>query len=767
MMTESETVNIDGVFKAAQKKLGKTYNFIRHLGGGEFSNVYLVKHKDTGQEHALKILDYHYLLQRLRKEDIQSAQIKFNEIKKRFVTEAKLYKKIHHANIVKIHDTGVFADESKGIEIPYMIMSYIRGSSLSDLLRSEAPFEMSRTLEISRDVLRALEAMHKNNIIHRDIKPGNIMVQEETGEAVIIDFGIAKDIVGGTRLTTTGALLGSPMYMAPEQSINSSNVGPCTDIYSFGAVLFEMLTGTTPFRGSNFMEIVTAHRECPVPDVREKNPHLSVKLADILSRAMAKNPDDRYQRTKDLLTDLEQALMEPMIPIAAEEKTDTWFKKYYLYLFAFVIIAVAMALLLNPFGIDKKKEQERGPLLAPSKMEETIKTGQSTGPPVSDQVPDMKAGFENLKDFLNGNASKKEKIEKCRTFLNKYQDLQAAGNSEIQSMTSETGKKMKQLETELGADTQYLQLIDAVNRYIEKDQYDNAQAVLNKAKEIKDTDEIKQLSQVIVEKKRQYEEKNGESFYNTIKDKIDLTQFLEFKKKYPDSIHLDELIDKLKKIDSHLPPGKYWNPPLKKNKKGYYEFAFGQELNSHRMIFIPGKQIWIDKYEVSNRQFRGFLEKEKTGVPSAADSKFFHQGDEYPAVVSYEDAERYCQSYGFRLPTIDEWEYAAGKGKMYIYPWGNESPGGEKIWRANFDSLGENGEEEKDTFAGTAPVKSFENFSSPFGVVNMAGNVWEWVQGRILKGGSFLSAGEDLMIKNSIAGRSNETQGFRCVKEEK
>jgi serine/threonine protein kinase len=767
MMTESETVNIDGVFKAAQKKLEKTYDFIRHLGGGEFSNVYLVKHKDTGQEHALKILDYHYLLQRLRKEDIQSAQIKFNEIKKRFITEAKLYKKIHHANIVKIHDTGVFADESKGIEIPYMIMSYIRGSSLSDLLRNEAPFEMSRTLEISRDVLAALEAMHKNNIIHRDIKPGNIMIQEETGEAVIIDFGIAKDIVGGTRLTTTGALLGSPMYMAPEQSINSSNVGPCTDIYSFGAVLFEMLTGETPFHGSNFMEIMTAHRECPVPNVRKKNPQLPVKTADILSKAMAKNPNDRYQRTKDLLNALEEALMEPMIPIAAEQKSGTWFKKYYIYLLSLAITAAALLFLLNPFNSSTKQEEKSITPPPPPKTKVTIKTGEATGPLLTDPILQMKAGFKGLKNFLNSNAGKKEKIEKCRTFLNKYQDLQPPGNSEVQSMTTETGKRMEQLETDLEADTQYLQLIDAVNKYIEKDQYDNAGNMLNKAKEIKDTDEIKQLSQIIAEKKRQYEEKNGESVYNTIKGKIDLAQFLEFKEKYPHSIHLNELIEKLKKADSHLPPEKYWNPSLNKNKKGYYEFAFGQEFNSHRMVFIPGKRIWIDKYEVSNRQFRGFLEKEKREVPPATDSKFFHQGDEYPAVVSYEDAEKYCNQYGFRLPSIDEWEYAAGKEEMYTYPWGNELPGGDKIWRANFDSLGEDGEEEKDTFAGTAPVKSFENFSSPFGVVNMAGNVWEWAQGRILKGGSFLSAGEDLMIKNSIAGRSNETQGFRCVKEEK
>lgn len=765
MMTQSETVNIDGVFKAAQKKLGTNYDFIQHLGGGEFSNVYLVKHKDTGQEHALKILDYHYLLQRLRKEDIQNAQLKFNEIKKRFITEAKLYKKIHHANIVQIHDTGVFADESKGIEIPYMIMSYIRGSSLSDLLRSEAPFEMSRTLGISRDVLGALEAMHKSNIIHRDIKPGNIMIQEETGEAVIIDFGIAKDIVGGTRLTTTGALLGSPMYMAPEQSVNSSNVGPSTDIYSFGAVLFEMLTGDTPFQGNNFMEIMTAHRESPVPNVRKKNPRLPVRIAEILFKAMAKNPDDRYQRTNDMLNALEGALIEPMIPVEVEERPGRQLKKIYIYLFSLAIIAAALLFILKPFAIDKKKEQENTSSQLPPKIEETIKTEESTGPTVTDQVPEMKAGFKNLNEFLNSNASKKEKIEKCQAFLSKYQDLQAA-DKEIQSMTTETAKRMEQLKIEWEADTQYRQLIDAVNGYMGKHQYDDAETMLNKAKEVKDTDEIKQLSQIIAEKKIEFEKKHGESVYNTIKDKINLAQFLEFKKRYPNSIHLDELIDKLKKTDSHLPPQNYWNPLLRKNKKGYYEFTFNQEHNSHRMVYVPGKRIWIDKYEVSNRQFRGFLEKEKREIPPQADSKFFHKGDEYPAVVSYEDAEKYCQRFGFRLLSIDEWEYAAGKG-VYIYPWGNELPGEKEIWRGNFDSLGEDGKEEKDTFEGTAPVKSFENFSSPFGVVNMAGNVWEWVQGRILKGGSFLSAGEDLMIKNSIASRSNDTQGFRCVKDEK
>jgi len=126
---------------------------------------------------------------------------------------------------------------------------------------------------------------------------------------------------------------------------------------------------------------------------------------------------------------------------------------------------------------------------------------------------------------------------------------------------------------------------------------------------------------------------------------------------------------------------------------------------------------------------------------------------------------KYCKQYGFRLPRVDEWEYAAGKD-ISTYPWGNELPGEKGFWPANFDSLDDEGGGERDGFEGTAPVKSFESFVSPFGVVNAAGNVWEWVQGRILKGGSFFSSPNDLMIKNSIAGRSKDTHGFRCVKDE-
>jgi len=766
-MMDNETVNIDGVLKAAQKKLAKTYSFIRHLGGGEFSNVYLVKHLSTGQEHALKILDYHYLLQRLKKEDFQSAQIKFNEIKKRFITEAKLYKKIHHPNIVKIHDTGVISDETKGIEIPYMIMSYIRGFSLSDLLRKEAPFKMERALSITRDVLGALEAMHANNIIHRDIKPGNIMIKQETGEAVIIDFGIAKDIVGGTRLTTTGALLGSPMYMAPEQSMDSSNVGPYTDIYSYGAVLFEMLTGETPFQGSNFMEIMTAHRERPIPNAQKKNPHLSVQVTNILSTAMAKNPQDRFPKTLDFLDAFEKAITDPMAPFEPPRKSIRRFGKYYILLVIFLVLVLAGVFIIDPFGMMNVKKDE-----SYLKPHESGKIKKEPAPSTNDndnllilrQIQTMENEFANLKNFLDQTAGKKEKIEKIQLFLNKYQELKNSDHTEATSMIKEAKQISRMLNEELEKESQFQNFVSAVKRHIQLNEYDKADAILNKARNIKDSRELSELSREITEKRREFEKVNGKYVYENIKDKINLPDFRDFKNKYPQSIYLQKLKEGLRKADPHLPPEKYWDA-VYLNSKGYYEYTFSIKKNKHRMIFLPKRNLWINKYEISNRQFRNFLKYKNKGIPEESADKYIHNEDEYPAVVSYKEAEQYCQLYGLRLPRVEEWEYAAGS-QIYTYPWGNQLPGKQGIWRANFDSLGEDGKIEKDKYNGTAPVKSFEKFSSPFGVVNMAGNVWEWVQGRILKGGSFLSAPEELAIRNSIAGRTDDTQGFRCVKDE-
>jgi serine/threonine protein kinase len=773
----------DNILKNIAKKLGDQYEYLRHLGGGEFSNVYLVRHKISGKEHALKILDYHYLLQRLKKEDLPDAdsKSKFNLIKKRFITEAKLYKKIDHPNIVKIHETGVLADTDQEIEIPYFIMDYIEGSTLANVLKSEAPFDLNRVISISQNVLEALEAIHHKNIIHRDLKPSNIMIREETGEAIIIDFGIAKDIVSGTRLTTTGTLLGSPMYMAPEQFTDSSKVGPGIDIYSFGAVLFEMLTGEPPFRGSNFIELMNAHRERPIPDVREKNPRLPERMSRILPKAMAKNPGERYRSSRDLLIALKGETI-PEIEAAVEVgKTSRKFTRYFIYLAGAITIAVALILILNPFDRDKEKEEkpirivsgtsgmEEKPLKTVDPTSERDITGEQ------EQIQEMQEEFRKLNEFLNRYADNKEKIPRkqneCQAFLDKYSHLsEESSNKTVIEMIAKAKKSkenMEQLKKELERDTQFLKHIEDAKKYAENHQFKDADDALKKAVKIeKDADEdvIKEIHQLIAAKKDEYERLHGEAAYQDIKGSINLARYLDFTKKFPNSKYLTDLQDQLKKADKRLPPEKYWNDSIKKSKKGYYEFSFPEERNNHIMIYIPERRIWIDKYEVSWGLFRRFCAAENIALSSGTGSEYFCKTDECPAVVTYNDVERYCRRYGFRLPRLDEWEYVAGKG-VNIYPWGNDLPGEKGTWQANFDSLGDDGRE-KDGFNGTAPVRRFEAFSSPFGVVNMAGNVWEWVQGRILKGGGFLSGKEDLLIKRSLPGSDADTHGFRCVQDE-
>lgn len=602
----------DNVLKAVMKKLDKTYEYLKRLGGGEYSNIYLVKHKTSGQEHALKILDYHFLLQKLEKANPAESRRKFKEIKERFVFEAKLYEKIDHPNIVKIHDTGVASAEEEDIEIPYFIMSYVRGSSLDKVIKNEAPFDMDRILSISRDVLSAIEIIHQNHIIHRDLKPANIMIEEETGKAVLIDFGIAKDVLSGPKITTTGALLGTPDYMAPEQFKDSSKVGVKIDIYSFGVVLFEMLMGEPPFIG-NFVELMNAHCKQPIPNVIKKNSDDPIGIQKVVEKAMAKKSNERYSSAREFLDALTQIKYGDRAKAIRKSKAKNKRRLVAAMAVLIVLLVVVSAL------------------------------------------------------FLHQQQIKSEKI-------------------------------------------------------------------------------------------------NGTKNIDRLLLKLDLNGYLGFIKKYPQSIHIPDLKNKLREKDKNLPPEKYWTHSIKRNEKSYYELTFGNEHNGHLMIYIPGKNFWIDKYEVSYRHFRKFLEEKKnTNLPIKGNT-IIKEGDEYPFVAAPELAREYCESYGFRLPLETEWEYAANGGQNIDYPWGNQLPDEESVYRANFYSKIEG--EEKDGFEGTAPVKSFEKFSSPFGVVNMAGNVYEWVQEKnIIKGGCFLSKGTDLKITAKTDGAGTK-RGFRCIKTE-
>ncbi len=298
-------VKTENIRKAVLEKLGKKYRYIGALGAGTFSNVYLVRHTIFDEDHALKIMNSRHIIETLEKESVTDSRQKFDKIKKRFLNEAIMYKRIDNPNVAKIFDVDVVTDEIENIDIPYIIMSYIKGLHLRDVLTREAPLEFPRALDLSEGILSAIDAIHQKKIIHRDLKPDNIMVEEGTGNVILIDFGLAKDLLNATKLTTTGFYIGTPLYMAPEQFFNSSAVGIQTDIYAFGVVLFEMLAGEPPFDDDNVVEVMNGHCSKPVPDVREKNPALPGGVTPIIKKAMAKEAGNRYQSVGELLKDLE------------------------------------------------------------------------------------------------------------------------------------------------------------------------------------------------------------------------------------------------------------------------------------------------------------------------------------------------------------------------------------------------------------------------------------------------------------------------------
>jgi eukaryotic-like serine/threonine-protein kinase len=216
----------------------------------------------------------------------------------RFRREAQAAAALNHPNIVSVYDTGDQGD------VHYIVMEYVEGRTLRDAIRQEGPILPERASEIAQAVARALSSAHEAGLVHRDIKPGNIMLTRD-GEVKVMDFGIARTSTGDT-LTQTAAVLGTASYLSPEQAQGTA-VDARSDIYSLGCVLYEMLTGRPPFTGDSPVAIAYKHvREDPVHP-SNLNPDVPPSLDAVVMKAMAKNPENRYQTADELRQDLERA----------------------------------------------------------------------------------------------------------------------------------------------------------------------------------------------------------------------------------------------------------------------------------------------------------------------------------------------------------------------------------------------------------------------------------------------------------------------------
>jgi len=268
-------------------EIGK-YVIIKRLGKGGMGEVYLAKHKTLGICRALKLLS----------KDSGDNDTRFLE---RFIREAKLASEIRHPNVVGVMDVETDSD----CGFPYIVMEYVDGGSLRNSLTASVRLSEEQAVVIVEAIASALQAAEEHNIVHRDIKPDNIMFTRR-GEVKLADLGIAKVDGKDADLTKTNMMIGTPAYLPPEQAQNAKGVDARADIYSLGATFYEMLTGQQPYPGENSIEVLHKLFLTPVPDPRKINPAVSAASAAIVMKMMAKDPKNRFQNATELLAMLEK-----------------------------------------------------------------------------------------------------------------------------------------------------------------------------------------------------------------------------------------------------------------------------------------------------------------------------------------------------------------------------------------------------------------------------------------------------------------------------
>jgi beta-lactam-binding protein with PASTA domain/predicted Ser/Thr protein kinase len=258
------------------------YRILRKLGSGGMANVYLAEDQELGRRVAIKILN-----------DRHAGDEQFVE---RFRREAKNAAGLTHPNIVSIYDRG----EAEGTY--YIAMEYLEGRSLKELIVSRGPAPIAIAVDYARQILAALRFAHRNGIVHRDIKPHNILVDSE-GRVKVTDFGIAR--AGTSQMTEAGSIIGTAQYLSPEQA-RGTQVDQTSDLYSLGIVLYELLTGSVPYNGDTPVEIAMKHLSATPEPPSAKRPDVPHALDSVVLRALAKDPADRYQSADEMDSDLER-----------------------------------------------------------------------------------------------------------------------------------------------------------------------------------------------------------------------------------------------------------------------------------------------------------------------------------------------------------------------------------------------------------------------------------------------------------------------------
>ncbi|MEK5236778.1 Stk1 family PASTA domain-containing Ser/Thr kinase [Paenibacillus sp. FSL L8-0470] len=267
-------------------ELGGRYQVIERIGGGGMALVYRAHDILLNRNVAIKVLRNQF--------------VHDEEFIRRFRREAQSAASLSHPNVVSIYDVG------QEDEVHYIVMEYIEGKNLNEIIKERAPLQVDESVRIASQICDALDHAHQNQIIHRDIKPHNILIGRN-GRVKVTDFGIARAVTS-TTITQTGSVVGSVHYFSPEHA-KGVTTGEKSDLYSLGIVLYQMLTGVLPFLGESPISVALKHLQEEFEEPRLLNPLIPQSVENVILRSMRKNPEERYQSAKQMLQDLETCLL--------------------------------------------------------------------------------------------------------------------------------------------------------------------------------------------------------------------------------------------------------------------------------------------------------------------------------------------------------------------------------------------------------------------------------------------------------------------------
>lgn len=702
------------------------YLITERLGRGGMAEVYKAFHKDLEVYRAIKFI----------RPELGMSE----DFRARFLKEAQGVARLQHPNIIGIHDFGASEDRY------YMVMELVEGRSLKDILKQDGEMSIDRSVALVKSIAGALAYAHDRGLIHRDIKPDNIMV-DTRGRPVLMDFGIAKLITSDAKITQTGHLIGTPAYMAPEQS-RALEVGPPTDIYALSVVLFEMLTGHTPFEADTPMAVVLKSLSDPMPMPRSFNAKISEELQGVILKGTARDMKDRYQSAMEFSAGLDramdrmQATMDKTM-VLPPPKPDVVPGSNRLALVTMLAVLVlgggtAAWIYLKP-GATVSADKD-----TPAVVENQDKpVGEDTR-----VLPDDdKKSDTNEQESAEARDSEPEEVSARETVAT--QEPKQPLNAEVKTPAAESAVVARPAPVVIAPDPEQQRLAEAARA--EEDARVRAE-VDARARAEADT---RVAAELAAEQKRKEAALQKAAEVAAASD-----------------------------IKNLVPRAK---PEMVAIAGGAFSMGCGAPdtacLDAEKPVHtVDVKGFDLSRYEVTFDQYDAFATATRRAKP---DDKGWGRGNRPVINVNWEDANAFvtwlAKQTGepYRLPTEAEWEYAARAGTSTVYLWGNEVGFG----LANCTGCGSNFDGDR-----TSPVGTFA--ANKFGLHDMHGNVWEWVQdcwqegyagapadgsarltgncsSRILRGGSWLNNPSYLRIayRNWLSSNLRDVNtGFRVAR---